>query len=824
VELELNFNHKMFFTSRFIALMVGMALALSAYSQGSITGTVLDSLDNPLEGASVVLKKNQRVYPTSSKGKFKIESLEYGTYELRVSYVGYKTKNISVDVLADEDVEIKLKKSPFLKDEFVVEATRYSRKAPATFKNIEKKEIEELNLGQDLPRLLNWTPSMVTTSDAGAGVGYTSMRIRGSDQTRINVTVNGIPINDSESQGVFWVNMPDFASSLSSVQIQRGLGSSTNGSGAFGASVNMETNHLTEGPTGIISSSAGSFNTFKNTVEFSTGRMENGFAVDGRLSSIQSDGYIDRASSDLKSYFLSAGYYGEKTIVKALTFAGQERTYQSWYGTPESRLENDVEGMLQHAANEGYTEAQTQNLLNSGRTYNYYLYENEVDNYNQDHYQLHWIQNFNENLQMKLSGHYTYGRGYFEQYRNDDSFEEYGLSNIITASDTISESDFIRRRWLDNDFYGGVFSLDYQKGNHQIIVGGGVHLYRGDHFGEIQWAEFNDGIPHEYRYYDNYGNKDDINGYVKWNGQFGDFNLMADVQYRFVDYETRGIDADQRFIDVTRQFNFINPKIGARYALDEEQSLYFYAGIGNREPVRNDFIDAPEGTEPEAEQLTNFELGYSRNDQNLRVNVNGYAMLYRDQLVLTGELNDVGAAIRTNVDQSYRIGLELDATYFFNSNFSWNVNATFSENKIANFESILYDYTNGFDVLTTEFENTDISFSPSVIGASRLMYTPLDGLDLMLISKYVGDQYLDNTQNENRKIDAYFVNDFRIAYTIENKVFERIEISLLVNNIFNEMYTSNGYTYSYVFGEEITENFYYPQAGTNFLAGVQLQF
>ena len=814
----------MFFTSRFIALCAGVALAASAYSQGSITGTVKDSLNNPLEGATVILKENQRVYPTNSKGKFQIDKLDYGTYELRISYVGYQTENRSVDVLGNEEIELSLKKSQFFKDEFVVEATRYSRKAPATFKNIEKKEIEELNLGQDLPRILNWTPSMVTTSDAGSGVGYTSMRIRGSDQTRINVTVNGIPINDSESQGVFWVNMPDFASSLSSVQIQRGLGTSTNGSGAFGASVNMETNHLSDGPTGTISSSAGSFNTFKNTVEFSTGRMENGFAVDARLSSIQSDGYIDRASSNLQSYFLSAGDYGEKTIVKALTFAGQERTYQSWYGTPESRLEDDVDGMLEHAANEGYTEEQTQNLLNSGRTYNFYRYDNQVDNYNQDHYQLHWIQNFNENLQMKIAGHYTKGEGYFEQYRYGDSFEEYGLSSIITSTDTISESDFIRRRWLDNDFYGGVFSLDYQKGNHQIIVGGGVHLYRGDHFGEIQWAEFNNGIPHEYRYYDNYGNKDDINGYVKWNGQFGDFNLMADMQYRFVDYETKGIDADQRMIDVSRQFNFFNPKIGARYALDEEQSLYFYAGIGNREPVRNDFIDAPDGTEPEAEQLTNIELGYTRNDQNLRINVNGYAMLYRDQLVLTGELNDVGAAIRTNADRSYRLGVELDATYFFSSKFSWNVNATFSENKIANFESILYDYTDGFDVLTTEFDNTDISFSPSVIGASRLMYTPLDGLDLMLISKYVGDQYLDNTQNENRKIDAYFVNDFRIAYTIENKIFERIEISLLVNNIFNEMYVSNGYTYSYIFGEEITENFYYPQAGTNFLAGIQLQF
>ena len=802
-----------------------MAIAVHAIAQGSIKGSVIDSTHMPLEGASVVLKQNQRVFPTNAKGEFKIEKLSPGSYDISVSYVGYKTKELAVEVNQKEkEVTIVLEKSPFLKDEFVVEATRYSRKAPATFKNIEKKELQELNLGQDLPRLLNWTPSMVTTSDAGAGVGYTSMRIRGSDQTRINVTVNGIPINDSESQGVFWVNMPDFASSLSSVQIQRGLGTSTNGSGAFGASVNMETDHLTEGPKATISSSAGSFNTFKNTVEFSTGRMKDGFAIDARLSSIQSDGYIDRASSNLKSYFLSAGYYGEKTIVKALTFAGQERTYQSWYGTPESRLENDVDGMLEHAANEGYTEEQTQNLLNSGRTYNFYRYDNQVDNYNQDHYQLHWIQNFNESLQMKVAGHYTRGLGYFEQYQYGDNFEDYGLGNIISGTDTIDQSDFIRRRWLDNDFYGGVFSLDYQKGNHQIIIGGGVHLYRGDHFGEIQWAEFNDGIPHEYRYYDNFGNKDDFNGYLKWNDQFGKLNLMAEMQYRRVNYETRGIDADQRMINISRNFNFFNPKVGARYSIDNKQSVYLYAGIGNREPVRNDFIDAPNGKEPDPERLTNIELGYTRNDQNLQMNINGYAMLYKNQLVLTGELNDVGSSVRTNADRSYRLGVEFDATYFFSSKFSWNLNATFSENKIANFESVLYDYTTGYDVLTTEYKNTDISFSPSFIGASRLMWNPIESLELNFISKYVGDQYLDNTQNENRKIDAYFVSDFRIAYSIENAVFRRIEISLLVNNVFNELYSSNGYTYSYIYGQEITENFYYPQAGTNFLAGLKLQF
>ena len=852
-----------------------------SFSQGNIKGTVKDSTGSPIEKASVLINEISRIFFTDQNGEFKTSTLKSGVYSVEVSFLGYQTERLQVEVgEGSEMLDFNLKIKPFLTDEVVIEATRYQKEAPATFKNIEKKDLQQLNLGQDLPVILNWTPSMVTTSDAGAGIGYTGMRIRGSDQTRINVTVNGIPINDSESQGVFWVNMPDLASSLGSVQIQRGLGTSTNGSGAFGASVNLETNNLPEKPTSMISSNAGSFNTFRNTVQYSSGRMKNGLAIEGRLSSIQSDGYIDRASSDLKSYYLSAGYYGEKTIVKAITFAGRERTYQSWFGTPQSRIDNDVEGMLEHAANEGLNEEQTQNLLNSGRTYNFYLYDNQVDNYNQDHYQLHWIQELNENLQLKLAGHYTYGRGYFEQFRYDDDFTDYGLSPVVYQDDFIfsdtqdddgefinstfgdnipnnegleelfivqfdsegdtimnesgdvllnaiaqaSSSDMIRRRWLDNDFYGATYSLEYKKGIHQLILGGGTHLYRGDHFGEIIWAEVNDGIAHEQEYYRNFGNKDDINGYLKWNMDTDRWGLMADLQYRFVDYTTRGIDNDLLMIDVNRQFNFFNPKIGARYKLSPRNSIYFYAGIGNREPVRNDFIDALENEEPEHETLTNIELGYTTASDNLLMNINGYAMLYQNQLVLTGELNDVGSTIRRNVDESYRVGFELDATYFFSSNFSWNINATFSQNKIGTFENVVYDYTNGFDVIRDEFTDTDISFSPSIIAGSRMMWTPLKNFDVMFLSKYVGDQFLDNTSNADRKIDAYFVNDLKIAYTIHDIVFERIELNLLINNLLNAEYSSNGYTYSYIVGDEITENFFYPQAGTNFLAGLNLIF
>ncbi|HKK39258.1 MAG TPA: TonB-dependent receptor [Cryomorphaceae bacterium] len=862
------------------AIAAVMLLFAGANAQTVLKGTVTDENGDPLAGAHVVLEEALIGVFTDDDGKYSFGTVKRDQVTIQSTYLGYEKFSSEIKLASGEtSFPISMTPLPYVTDEVVVTATRLAPKAPATFQNIEKKELEKLNFGQDLPFLLNWTPSLVATSDAGAGVGYTGMRIRGSDQTRINVTVNGIPINDSESQGVFWVNMPDLASSLSSIQIQRGLGSSTNGSGAFGASVNLETNNAEPEAGGAIDNSYGSFNTRKHTVEFNSGILNNGFAIEGRLSNIQSDGFIDRASSDLRSYYLAGGYYGKKTMVKAITFSGAERTYQSWYGTPQSRLENDVEGMLQHAANEGYNEEQTQNLLNSGRTYNFYLYENEVDDYQQDHYQLHLVHEFNSDLKLSVAGHYTYGRGFFEQYRNDDEFSDYGLDNIQLANQTlfsndtladgsatntdfnnsikddgaevigmvvldelgnpilnmegdtllnmdasIYETDLIRRRWLENDFYGATYSLDYSKGGHKFTLGGGLHFYRGDHFGEIVWAEYSQNIDHLQQYYFNVGNKDDYSVYGKWEYATGKWNFMADLQYRRVDYETFGVDNDQVAIDVSRNFNFFNPKVGARYDLNSRNAFYVYLGRGNREPVRNDFIDALEGTEPEAETLNNLELGYTYKTESFQLNLNGYAMIYENQLVLTGELNDVGSAIRRNVDDSYRLGIEADATVQVAKNLWLNANLTLSRNRIGRFDEVVYDYTNGFDVLVNEFEDTDISFSPEVISAGRLIYQPLEGLEFMLISKYVGDQYLDNTSNEAKKIDAYWVNDFRIGYKIKDVIFKEIEISLLVNNILDAEYSSNGYTYSYVFGSPITENFFYPQAGTNFLAGLRLSF
>ncbi len=798
-----------------IAISVGQALA-----QGEINGKVIDQDGNPLSGAHIVVNKTLKSTFSQSDGRYASGKLKPGEYDFTVSFIGYEDYSQLVEVGASPvEIDVVLKPSPFMTDEVVVEATRVSREAPVTAKNIEKKEIEDLNLGQDIPVLLKWTPSMVTTSDAGAGVGYTGLRIRGSDQTRINVTLNGIPMNDPEGHGVFWVNTPDLATSLSGVQIQRGLGSSTNGSGAFGASINLETSVVDDEPKGLISNSFGSFNTQKHTAQYSSGRMENGFAVEGRLSHIQSDGYIDRAASNLNSYFFQAGYYGEKTVIKALTLGGHERTYQSWYGTPESRVKGDVDEMNDFADRNYLSDADRANLLNSGRTYNYYTYQNQVDDYSQDFYQLHWIQEINPNLELTMAGHYTDGAGYFEEYKPDDSFDGYGLSDQIIGMDTISSSDIIRRRWLDNDYYGGTFALKYDKSGHKLTWGGAAHFYRGDHFGEIVWAEYSQDIDHLDQYYFSYGDKDDINTFLKWEWNTGDWGFMGDLQVRSIRYESQGIDDDQSPIDIDDDFLFFNPKVGARYRLNEKSSVYAYAGMGSREPVRGDYLDANDGEVPEAEQLTNVELGYSYAGGKLLFNANGYYMAYSNQLVATGELNDVGAIIRENVGNSYRAGIELEATYAFNSTLSWNLNATFSQNKIQEFTEFVGDDR-------IEYTDTDISFSPSIIGASRILWTPLKNLELNLISKYVGDQYLDNTQSSRKQIDAYLVNDFRIAYNIYDVIFKRIEVNLLINNIFNEEYSSNGYTYNdtWTSDEVIIENFYYPQAGTNFLLGLNLMF
>lgn len=808
-----------------VTVLIFSSLILSALALQAqvVKGTVYNQNNQPIFGATVQVLNSYIGTVTNENGEFSINN-QQGFETLLVKSLGYNGQLVSLTGNT-ENLKVILTAKSYQVDEFIVSATRANSTTPMAVQEVSKEELNKQNLGQDLPILLNYTTSMVTTSDAGAGVGYTGLRIRGSDATRINVTVNGIPLNDSESHGVFWVNMPDFASSTSSVQIQRGVGTSTNGAGAFGASVNLQTQTLQTDPYAEVNASVGSFNTYKTNVQFGTGKLKNGFAIDGRMSRIYSDGYIDRAFSDLKSYYLSAGYYGKSSTVKFIHFAGAEKTYQSWWGTPQSRVEGNIEAMELHAAYNGYTDAQTQNLLNAGRTYNYYEYENETDNYRQNHYQLHYNQKIGARFRFNGALHLTTGAGYYEQFREDDDFANYNLSPFVFGGDTSYSANFIRQRWLDNMFYGGTYNLHYESAKFNAVFGGAVNQYVGDHFGDIIWSSLAGSTQKDFRYYSGESVKNDINNYLKINYNLAEkLTAFADVQVRNLSYKTKGTDNDLKAYDVNVNYTFVNPKAGITY-FDSKNRAFASFSVGNREPLRSDFIDAPTGVTPQHETLYDTELGYSRMGKKFRVDANLYYMYYNNQLVVTGELNDVGANVRTNVESSYRAGIELAAIYKPIQKLELQGNLTLSQNKIAEFNEVLYDYTNGFDVVVNTYNNTTIALSPSVIGMASIAYKPVDNLELALLNKYVGKQYLDNTTNENRVINPYFVSDFRANYTWElNKAVKAIQFNVLVNNVFNTMYSSNGYTYSYIFGDLITENFFYPQAGTNFLAGVSIKF
>ncbi len=820
---------------RFLLLMLFSGIAACASAQVTVTGVVKDATDQtPVSGANVRIPALNKGVTTSDDGTFTLRGLATGTYSLVITHVTYETLRRELDTQSASGLDLLLTPATLLADEVIVTSTRASEQMPVTYSSMEEEEIEKLNNGQDLPYVLNFTPSLVTTSDAGAGIGYTGLRIRGSDATRVNVTINGVPLNDSESQGVFWVNIPDLVSSTQSIQIQRGVGTSTNGAGAFGGTINLETSGRTEDAYGALVNTVGSFGTRRHTLNFGTGLLNGHWTMDGRLSKINSDGYIDRASSDLDGYYFSAGYYGEKTMIKGIVFGGSEVTYQSWYGTPEAVLENDPEGIEAVIINNGLDEEQAENMRTSGRTFNWYLYEDQVDDYKQDHYQLHLSHRFSNELTATMALHYTYGRGFFEQFRREDDFADYGAEPPVLGDSVIESTDLVRRRWLDNDFYGTTFSLQYRPGrNLDLTLGGAWNYYDGDHFGEVIWAEIATPLPKGYRYYDNVGEKEDFNTYIKADLSLNDrLSVFGDLQYRFIDYQTYGVDSDLRAIDVDADYHFVNPKFGANYALSDQSGLYGSFAIGNREPVRNDFIDSE--TRPEHETLRNVELGY-RHSGRVTFEANAYLMDYKNQLVLTGELNDVGSPIRRNVDRSYRAGIELQASLPLADNLYWQVNGTLSRNKIKEFTEVIYDYGPAFDefnIIENTYSDTDISFSPNVIGASRLSWNFSrnvlgdDNVELSLLSKYVGSQYLDNTSNENRRIDAYFVNDMQLRYTVRDFLLKELSLTLQVNNIFDEEYASNGYTFGYQGGPDyvVRENYFYPQALRNFLLTLSVKF
>ncbi|MGG7033950.1 MAG: TonB-dependent receptor [Flavobacterium sp.] len=672
-------------------------------------------------------------------------------------------------------------------DEVLVSGVRINKETPVTFSNLSKQEIAKRNLGQDIPVLMNYMPSVVTTSDAGNGFGYTSFKVRGSDATRTNVTINGIPYNDSESSGTYFVNMPDFASSLQSIQLQRGVGTSTNGGGAFGASLNMLTDSYSKKASGEIASSYGSFNSRKNTVKFSTGLMNDHFEIAGRLSVLHSDGYVDRASSDLKSYFLQGTYVGKTTLIKALAFGGHEKTYQAWYGVDKATLE-------------------TNPTFNAAGMYtdefgNTRFYDNQTDNYSQNHYQLHWNEKINPKWQSNLALHYTKGKGYYENYQDEADFASYGLTPVPGVTTT----DLINRKWLDNDFYGTTFSLNYKDTKTDFIFGGAANKYEGNHFGNIIWARYASASQPEDKYYENYGNKLDLNSYAKVNYKLGNhWSLFGDIQFRHVNYQANGVTEGT----INKNYNFVNPKAGLTYLMNENNDFYFSYAVANREPSRIDF----ENGNPIHEKLNDYELGWRMSSSKVTLNTNFYFMNYTNQLVKTGELNDVGYEIHANVPQSYRAGFEVDATLMLSKKISFSPNMTLSSNKIKNYT---VDTGNGL----VNYGTTNIAFSPEIITGAALSYKPVSDLQLTLLHKYVGEQFAGNFDSEETKLNAYSLLDFNAVYELKTKkIFKSIVFTGLINNLLDKKYVSNAYLY----GDNYMS--YFPQAGINFMAGMTLKF
>ena len=792
---------------KLMTLFVLFVSVQSIFAQ-KMRGQVLDQESKtPLWGASVSFVGSPNGTITDANGYFSIRPLSQKSI-LKISFVGYEP----VEILAENAARVELKRSSFLQDEVLVKSTRADENSAMAYSNVSATELGKNNLGQDMPNLLNFTPSVVTTSDAGAGIGYTGIRIRGSDATRVNVTINGIPVNDSESQGTYWVNMPDFASSVNSVQIQRGVGTSTNGAGAFGGSVNMQTNTFEGKAYAEINGSGGSFGTLKTTLKVGSGLLGGKFTVDGRLSRIVSDGYIDRSTSNLQSAYLSAAYFGKKSFVRVNYFLGKEKTFQTWYGTPESRVSGSLNEMQAFIERNYLSTAEAENLLKSGRTYNYYTYANQTDNYAQDHVQLLTNHRLSAAWNLDLNAHYTYGRGYYEEFKPEANVENYGISaKIIT--------DLVRQKWLDNDFYGSTFSLHYEGSSKiKFNFGGAWNRYVGRHYGIITEGNL---LPKTYRGYEWYrsrSQKTDLNFYAKANLVLADrWNAYLDLQYRTVGYAMLGT-AD-KFLTLANQnsYQFFNPKAGLTHQISDESKIYSSISLGSREPSRQDFVDNPT-TAPRPEYLQDYEFGYQRTGEKYALQLNGSFMKYKDQLVLTGALNNVGEAIRTNAPDSYRLGLEASLNYQILPYLLWSGNVTLSQNKIQNFNEKLTDYENYTEKIIPH-GTTDIAYSPNVIAGNTITYK-IGAFEGALLSKYVGKQYLDNTSSDKRSLASYATQDLRLSYVFS----KHMSTTLLLNNVFNSMYSSNGYTYSYLYaGELTTENFQYPQAGFNFLLGLNIR-
>ncbi|TLX70441.1 TonB-dependent receptor [Labilibacter sediminis] len=796
-------------------LFLSSILCLMAFqfsmAQYKVAGKVTSTDNEALIGASVVLGSGKLGMSTSTNGTFEFTNIKAGKYTLNVTYIGYESYSTSLEVKENTNINIQLAAKSVLTGEVVVSSIKASDKTPVAKTNISKEQLQSLNAADDIPLLLSMTPSVVSSTESGIGVGYSSMRIRGTDATRINVTVNGIPLNDSESQGVFWVNMPDFSSSVDEVQIQRGVGTSTNGAAAFGATVNFNTTSYHAEPFTEISSTAGSFNTFKNSISASTGLLHNKFSFDVRYSDVQSDGYIDYAFSDHQSLYLSGAMHLENSFLKANIIHGKQRTGISWWGIDKETLET----------NRTYNPAGQYEDEDGVQRY----YEDQTDNYTQTHYQLFYSQNLSSEWLLNTALHYTKGEGYYEQYKEDEAYADYGWDPyLIEGTDPIETTDLIRQKWLTNDFYGFTASLNYNTTELQATFGGGWNRYDGDHFGEVIWARFAGKSEKGEEWYRNTGVKTDYNIYAKINYQLSEkLNVFGDIQYRGINYKMDGSDDDLSTLDQEHNYNFFNPKAGLFYELNKKHQIYASYAVAHREPTRANFKDAngdPEAT-PQEERLNDLELGYHFRSPKASANINFYYMYYKDQLVPTGEKSSVGYDIMTNVDKSYRTGIELDLGIELLPFLRWDGNTTISKNIIKDYvETATAHNADWSEIKDTIIYhgNSQIAFSPSLIVNSIFTFKPFKSNSISLVTKHVGDQYFDNTQSDLRKLDAYTVFNGIITQEFKPKWINKIELQLTVNNIFNKLYESNAYVWGgtyYESGNEYSWNYYYPQAGTH---------
>lgn len=804
-------------------------IAFTSMAQLKLTLHVTDGQNQAIPFASVQLNGNSS--KTDPDGKVEFEQLENKVYQVKISSVGYKTQTLAINPATYNQQSIQLIETIFQTEEVYVLATRAKENAATTYKNIGKQELEQSNTGQDVPYLINQTPGVVVGSDAGAGIGYTSMTIRGSDNERINVTLNGIPLNNPESMGSFFVNLPDFASSTQSIQIQRGIGTSTNGPGAFGASLNFQTDALQEQPYAELNNSFGSYNSWKNTIKLGTGLLDNKYAFNARLSRISSDGYVERASSDLKSFYLDAGLYTEKHTLKAIVFSGKEKTYQAWNGLPEPLYTGDAARMDDYADNMGLYGAERERFFKADRRYNQYTYDNQTDNYTQTQSQLHYTYNASEKITLNTALHYTRGMGYYEEYREDNDMSHYGISPLIIGDSTINSTDLIRRRWLDNHFYGLTYSLLYRPtAALNLTFGGAYNQYKGDHYGEVIWARYASDSEINDKYYANQSTKNDFNFFAKADYRLDKWLFNLDIQYRNINYNGKGDDDKIKDLDFQDQLHFINPKAGITYFINAQQNLYLSYAIASKEPTRNDYVENPRNEFPKPENMQNLEAGYRINNEHISLGANVYGMFYTNQLIPTGAINDVGSALRINVKDSYRAGIELDGTWKINKNFHWGATAAFSRNKIKDFIEEIPEYSQDWSYLGTlkiAHASTNIAKSPSTILSNTFTYKPTEAISLSLMSKYISRIFLDNSSDTNRSIDPSFVHNFQAIYSFSALGIKNINLNLLVNNLFNAKYATSGYTWSQQFENEQHSsyyNFYYPQAETNAMLGLNIRF